>query len=294
MARRIVGALTAACLLGGCASGATPSATEGASSGASSAPSSGSASGTAASSAGHRRTTTLDPALVSDLEQVVTAHPDAEVSVALAPVGGRQRPQVVGKRTDLIAWSTIKVPVSLAVIGRGPSHGADVDAALTISDNAAAERLWQSLGSGTEASHAVQRQLRRGGDSNTRVPGEVTSPGHSAPGQTVWRLSDQTAFTSKLPCLTGSSAVTDAMGRVSGEQRWGLGGIDGARFKGGWGDTPDGYIVRQLGVLPGAKGETAATVQVRTVTHEQGTAIADEIAEVLRRHHDDLPTGSCR
>lgn len=293
MVRRLVGALTAACVLGGCVSGGPSGEATGSSTRASPGQSTTTASGSPSASGGDRRGASLDRALVADLEDVARAHPDAEVSVALAPVGGHERPQVVGDAPGLIAWSTIKVPLSLAVIGEGGTHGADIDAALTHSDNAAAQRLWQSLGAGTQASQAVQRQLRRGGDRATRVPSEVTSPGHSVSGQTVWRLSDQTTFASTLPCLRGSSAVTDAMRRVVDGQRWGLGGIDGARIKGGWGETPDGYIVRQLAILPGTKGETAATLQVRTVTHEQGTAIADEIADVLRRHGDDLPTGTC-
>src|SRR5699024_6383971 len=148
---------------------------------------------------------------------------------------------------------------------------------------------------GPEAARSVEQQLRRTGDDRTRVPGEVTAPGHSAPGQTMWRLPDQTTFAAQLPCRPGSSTVTDAMGRVADGQRWGLGQLDGARFKGGWGETPDGYVVRQLGVVPGTKGEqTAVTIQVRTGTHEQGTAIADEVAGVVGEHSGDLPTGSCR
>ena len=43
----------------------------------------------------------------------------------------------------------------------------------------------------------------------------------------------------------------------------------------------------------GAKGETAATLQVRAGSHAEGTAIADELAGVLDEHGSDLPTGSC-
>lgn len=290
--RRLAGAVTLSAVLAGCAGTDAP--TEPAGTSRSANPTAGSAS---PSPVRHSGTAGLDRALVADLEAVAAAHPDAEVSVALAPVGGKSRPRVVGDAEELIGWSTIKVPVSLAVLDSGQPHPQDIESALTVSDNEAAERLWMSLGTGPDAARSVERELRRGGDHNTRVPGEVTSPGHSVPGQTVWRLSDQTAFTSSLPCRSGSSTVTDAMSRVSEDQRWGLGQIEGARFKGGWGDTPDGYVVRQLGLLPGskgAKGETAATLQVRTGTHEQGTAIADEVAGVLEEHAADLPTGSCR
>lgn len=284
-----------ATVLGGCAATDTPTQTRGSDPSRASATSSSSSSSTSSSSpgAGHGRPSGLDGGLVSDLEHVATAHPDAEVAVALSPVGGEKRPRVVGEAPALVAWSTIKVPLSLAVIRAGQSHPADIDAALTASDNEAARRLWEGLGPGAQASQAVQEQLRRGGDERTSIPTEVTVPGYSAFGQATWHLRDQAAFTSSLPCLSGSRTVTDAMARVVDGQRWGLGSIDGARFKGGWGPTPEGYVVRQLGLIPGTKGESAAALQVRTGTYEQGTAIADEIADVLRRHGRDLPTGSC-
>ena len=150
-----------------------------------------------------------------------------------------------------------------------------------------------SLGPAPDASEATEEQLRLGGDKHTRVPGQVTSPGHSAPGQATWELADQATFTSNLPCLPGSSKVTEPMGRVSEEQQWGLGQVDGARFKGGWGEVGDGFIVRQLGLLPGAKGDTAVTLQMRTTTFEDGIAIADELGTALKKHQSALPTGTC-
>lgn len=297
MQRRLVAAVVLTALLAGCAG--TEASDESSGSATTSTttrspdPTSSGDDATSASSSGSTGSTGLDPALASDLEDVAAAHPSADVAVAMSPVGGSTRPQVVGEETGLVAWSTIKVPLSLAVIDSGESHPDDITAALTISDNAAADRLWTSLGTGSEASSAVEEVLRSGGDRRTRVPSEVTSPGHSAFGQAVWRLSDQTAFTARLPCLAGSSDVTTAMGQVSGDQSWGFGQIEEARFKGGWGDTPGGYVVRQLGLLPGAKGETAATLQVRAGSHAEGTAIADELAGVLDEHGSDLPTGSC-
>lgn len=235
----------------------------------------------------------LDEELVADLEEVLRAHEEAEVSVALAPVGSRGRPRVVGEAPPLVAWSTIKVPLALAVLRSGYEAPADTTAALTTSDNAAAQRLWESLGAGAAAADAVEIELRRGGDTRTEVPPAVTVPGYSAFGQSTWRLVDQASFTAALPCLRGASPVTEAMGRVVGGQLWGLGGIDGARLKGGWGPTPEGYVVRQLGIVPGAKGGTAAAIQVRTGTHAQGAAIMDEVAAVIGQHREGLPTGSC-
>lgn len=292
MVRRLAGALALVTVLAGCIGSDDDAGTERAAG-----PSESSSPTSSTTHSGYRErpgAPELDRSVVRDLEAVRRAHPDAEVSVGVAPVGEGEEPQVVGDAPTLVAWSTIKVPVALAVIDAGQSHPNDIDAALTISDNEAAKRLWESLGPGPEAARSVEQQLRRTGDDRTRVPGEVTSPGHSAPGQTMWRLPDQTTFAAQLPCRPGSSTITDAMGRIADEQRWGLGQIEGTHFKGGWGETPDGYVVRQLGVVPGSKGEeTAVTLQVRTGTHEQGTAIADAVADVVREHEGDLPTGSC-
>lgn len=247
------------------------------------------------SSATRPASTSGERALDRAVDEIAAAHPDAQLALAHSPVGGG-RVHEHGDPRDLVAWSTIKVPLALAVIrsGQGESASADIDAALTASDNDAAESLWERLGSGEAAASAVETQLERGGDQHTRVPPEVTVSGYSPFGQAHWRLRDQTRFASQLPCLAGSGTVTDAMGRVVDGQRWGLGTVDGARFKGGWGSTPEGYVVRQLGVVPGAKGDVAVALQVRTGTHEQGTAIAGELADALADHLRRLPSGRCR
>ena len=184
-------------------------------------------SSTTASGAG--RPSTRAPRSTRPLERAVRGvaadHPEADVAVAFAPVGRTSKVRVVGSPSVLVAWSTIKVPLAVAVIraGRGEGMADEIDRALTASDNEAAARLWQALGSGSMASDAVEFQLRRGGDRTTAVPAEVTVPGFSPFGQATWTLRDQTRFTAALPCLAGSSQVTDAMGRVVGGQGWGRG-----------------------------------------------------------------------
>lgn len=232
--------------------------------------------------------------LTRDLRRVLDQHEELETSVAVLPVGGDD-PQVVGEAPTLVAWSTIKVPLALAIqrAGLGEEAAADVEAAITVSDNEAAADLWERLGSGRAASDATEAQLRRGGDEDTEVPPEVTVAGFSPFGQSRWSLADQATFTASLPCLAGSTEVTSAMSRVVPGQGWGLGTIEGARFKGGWGPTPDGYVIRQLGIIPGAKGDTAIALQVRGGDHAADTEVASELAAVLREHSGQLPTGSC-
>ncbi len=293
LARRAAGALAITTLLAGCSGIDMPGGSDESSSSSSSGEASATKVRSSPAAAAKRDDAALDRQVVSDLERVIKAHPEAHVSVAVAPVGGEEKPEVVGWPIDLIGWSTVKIPVALAVVESGQSRQDDIESAITVSDNEAAERLWSSLGSPTDASKAVEKQIRLGGDKHTRVPGQVTAPGHSAPGQTTWELADQATFTSNLPCLTGSSTVTDPMGRVHEEQQWGLGQVDDAQFKGGWGQVDEGFIVRQLGLIPGKKGDTAVTLQMRAETFEEGTAIADELGTVLKKHQADLPTGTC-
>ncbi len=296
--RARVAALALCVLLAGCSSGggqegsATPTGHPRSSS---SAPSSGSATSSSATKQRPSRTTdALQSGLTEDLREVLHQHEDLDVSVAVLPVAGDD-PQVVGEAPTLIAWSSIKVPLALAIqqAGLGEEAAEDVEAAITVSDNEAAADLWERLGAGEEAADATEAQLRRGGDERTEVPPEVTVAGFSPFGQSRWRLTDQATFTASLPCLDGSTTVTSAMGRVVPGQSWGLGTIEGARFKGGWGPTPEGYVIRQLGILPGAKGDTAVALQVRGGDHAGDTAVADELAAVLREHAGQLPTGSC-
>lgn len=249
----------------------------------------------------------LPARVVSDLEDVIAAHPDDDIAVAVVPVGTGTRTSGVGvvssatRPEALVAWSTIKVPLALAATeaSSAPTRAAvrhDTTQAITASDNDAASRLWDGLGGGEEAADAVEKVLADGGDRQTQVPPQTTVAGYSPFGQARWRLVDQARFTAALPCLKGASSVLGPMGRVEPGHAWGLGSITGARYKGGWGPTPDGYVTRQLGVLPGRqKGEkVAVAVQVRSADHAGGTAVISEVAEVLERHRARLPDGSCR
>ena len=51
------------------------------------------------------------------------------------------------------------------------------------------------------------------------------------------------------------------MGQVEPSQTWGIGGIPGSEFKGGWGPSPSGkYLVRQIGVLTTPAGNIAVAI----------------------------------
>ncbi|WP_157116762.1 hypothetical protein [Nocardia vaccinii] len=203
----------------------------------------------------------------------------------------------MGDWTSGPAWSTMKVPLTLAVLntnGNTPSYA--MSAAITESDNNAADALWQSLGTPDQAAQAVQKILQQGGDSTTKVPSTRSRPDYSAFGQAIWALADQARFASHLPCLANANTVTDLMGKVVPGQQWGLGHLQNVTFKGGWGPDPSGnYLVRQFGLVTTPNGQMAVAVaaQANSGSFDDGTAMLNKIVPLITQHLNDLPTGSC-
>ena len=111
---------------------------------------------------------------------------------------------------------------------------------ITRSDNAAADALWSRLGTGR--AEAVDAALAAHGDTATRTQAVRVRPPFSAYGQTSWSLPNQVVFAQGLACATrpADALVKADMAAVTASQRWGLGRISGARFKGGWGPDPAG------------------------------------------------------
>lgn len=219
---------------------------------------------------------------------------DSAFGVAVAPVGSDDV-TAFGSWTVGPAWSTAKVPLALAAqSGTTPSD--DAVLAITQSDNASADRLWQSLGGSDAAATSVEAVLASAGDDATDVPSTRLRSGFSVVGQTQWTLDRQARFGAHLPCLDGTGGVLEAMGDVVGDQRWGLGELDSARFKGGWGpDESGGYLVRQFGLLTGPRGTTAVALAAAPGSglFADGTDMLTAAARVLGRHRDALPAGDC-
>lgn len=155
-------------------------------------------------------------------------------------------------------------------------------AAITASDNQAAASLWESLGSPTTAASATDQVLRDGGDATTHTQSQILRPGFSAFGQTQWRLIDQAGFAEHLSTIVGGSDVLVAMSNIAADQRYGLGTIPGAVFKGGWGPEPEnGYVVRQFGLMPGPKPYGIA-VMVVTDNYQSGQYALSLAAKYLQ------------
>ncbi|SEH48074.1 hypothetical protein SAMN04489835_0304 [Mycolicibacterium rutilum] len=220
-----------------------------------------------------------------------------EIGITVAPAGGNSPGVSFGPWTTGAAWSTSKVPVAIAAFRYDgltePSQA--MTAAITHSDNAAAEAMWSGLGDPRTAADAVDAVLREYGDP-TVVQSQRVRPGFTAFGQTQWALTDQAHFAAAALCDPRNAPVVGLMGQISGDQRWGLGVIDGSRFKGGWGPTEaGGYLVRQFGLMPTPTGTAAVAIAVQpgSGSFGDGTAAMTEIASWLASHAADVPSGSC-
>jgi hypothetical protein len=114
---------------------------------------------------------------------------DATLGIAMSAVGSLAPPVVFGDWSSGPAWSTIKVPVVMTALRAPDSAGltAEMIAAITQSDNAAAEVVWASLGHPSTAARKVEAVLAEFGDI-TVVEDEKVRPEYSAFGQTDWSL----------------------------------------------------------------------------------------------------------
>ncbi|BCK54219.1 serine hydrolase [Nocardia wallacei] len=226
------------------------------------------------------------------------------MGLAVMPVGG-DRVITLGNWTTGIAWSTIKVPLALVALRNDPEGLLDTaSAAITASDNEAAQQLWDAIGGGDRAADAVEAVLRETGDTTTDVAdrhnpeARETVDDPLAFGATVWTLLNQVRFASRLPCLPQAARVVDLMSEITSSQSWGLGAFVGAEYKGGWGpdDETGAYLVRQFGLIPTWSGQLAVAfaAQPDSGTFDDGTAMLDKMAALLAKHIRELGGGECR
>lgn len=232
-------------------------------------------------------------ALRADFE-TLSAEVAAQVGVAI--VAG---PTVAtfGSWTTGVAWSTIKVPLAIAALRAAPEQApAFVPAAISRSDNAAAESLWSLLGDPDQAARAVQEILREGGDETTVVQAERVRAGFTAFGQTDWPMAAQARFAWRLPCVGGHEPVVADMLTIAGDQVWGLADNSDVAAKGGWGPGPDGgYLVRQLATISGPTGSVgvALAAQPDDGTFGSGVAAVNQLAAWVSEHRDAFVPTRC-
>lgn len=216
------------------------------------------------------------------------------LAIAWMPVGGSGSPESLGTTRDIDAWSTMKVPIGVAnVVKSGGTLSSSTTATMrrmiTYSDNNAAIALWQRLGSRDTARAKVEDVVRRAGDATTRVR-------RVSFGLTDWAVPDQARFAAGVACLEESKPVLTLMGQVVAEQRWGLGSIAGSRFKGGWGPSEHGYLMRQLGILTledGSQVAIAIATQPRGSSHPVGATNLSKAAAWLSARLTSADGGHC-
>ncbi len=245
---------------------------------------------------------TLPGGLAADFAKLQSELP-GHMGLAVMAVGS-DRVLTLGDWSTGIAWSTIKVPLALAALRRDPVGLADTArAAITESDNDAAQALWIALGGGEPAAEAVQSVLREAGDTVTDVADRHNPDAAQSIddpmvfGATPWSLADQVRFAAHLPCLRDASPVVDLMQQITDDQRWGLGSFVGAQFKGGWGpdDETGAYLVRQFGLVPTRSGRIAIAIaaQPDSGSYEDAITMMNRLSALMAEHVHELHGGQC-
>lgn len=212
----------------------------------------------------------------------------ATVAVGLSDLAGGD-PRQFGSGPIPYAYSTIKVPIVATALrlDSSPTESqlADMDAAITKSDNAAARSVYNQIvemvGTEDAATAAIEDTLALGGDSDTSVPTAAEIPNWHARqavgvvstyGQTLWSVSDQAQFMARLysGCVLPKESTRKLrvwLSHISVGQRWGLGQLPStSAFKGGWGQDEVGhnYYVRQVALMtPTAGGPYVMSVSLR-------------------------------
>lgn len=235
------------------------------------------------------------PAAANDVQSLL----DATVANVSATYGGQlgvatvaeSGPASAGFTAVSPAWSTIKVPIAVAALRAVPGFEPDARAAITASDNAAAERLYSAVG--PEAVDTVLGETGLAATVNTAK----LRPEFSTFGQTSLSVADEATFADALACVNGSAPVLELMGQIDPSQAYGLGAVGGV-FKGGWGpDTAGAYQVRQFGLVPRGDGTwapLALTALPGDGTYATGQAMLTAAAQQLAADPTDLPQASCQ
>ena len=254
---------------------------------------------------GGQETVTVTSVVTSEVTEAPASVPDAQLllDATVAHVesiyGGQlgvatvrnEEPVAAGFTAPSPAWSTIKVPIAIAAMRAFPGLEEDARAAVSASDNAAAQRLYDAVGAGPVDGVLDQVGLATG--LNT----EPLRPEFSTYGQTQLSVADEAVLAGQLACVEGAGPVLALMGQVDPSQSYGLGTI-GALFKGGWGpDTAGAYQVRQFGLVPrgdGALAPVAITALPADGTYETGQAMLSAAAETLAADPMQLPVAACQ
>lgn len=220
------------------------------------------------------------------VEAIAADNPGTGIAVA-----GSDTVAAAGITNPRSAWSTAKVPLAIATERAGVADADTVSRAITFSDNAAADSLWQALGGGEQAAQATQEII-----GTATVPATPPRPGFSAFGQTQWSVAEQAEFVAALGCQQGADPVLAAMGQPDPAQHYGLGTLDGSIMKGGWGPAEDGaYEARQMGLITLGGHTVAVAIYAKAESGDYGEAqqMLTRLVKQLSAAEVEWPDAGC-
>lgn len=202
-----------------------------------------------------------------------------------------------GSWTSGAAWSTIKVPLSIAAL-RADQSAAEplMQHAISQSDNAASDQMWSMLGDPQTAAKAMDHVLQDGGNTGVVVQSQQVRPPYSPYGQTLWPEDQLAVFAFGLPCIEGAAPVVDQMRNLGGNQQWGLAPFAEVAAKGGWGPEPGGgYLVRQLALVTNSSGTFGASLAAKPAdgSFETGKAMLDGLGAWVDQRRNEIAGGHC-
>lgn len=277
-------ALAMAMAVSGCAGGA----------GTTAGPSATSPSPSRSSSPTPTSTPTPQPNLQAQLSSLVKQASPVSLQVVVSEAGSSM--VSAGSVATPTAWSTMKVPIAITALQNGSANMGDVEQAITVSDNDAAVRLWNGLGSGDGAADDVQALLAAHGDPHTVVLPDPRANPDKPFGLTRWQAGDQAQFANWLACTNDRSAVTvrSYMSKIDPSQQFGLASIHPSMVKAGWGDEDSGqYTVRQMGVLPHGGGYTVVTFIAQGPSEASVESTVDTVGKWFSARASQLPVRRC-
>lgn len=227
----------------------------------------------------------------TDLQEAVGAIAADNPGTGIA-VAGSGTVAAAGITDPLPAWSTVKVPLAIAAERAGVAEADVVSRAITYSDNAAADSLWEALGGGEQAAQAPQAII-----GTSTVPATPPRPGFSAFGQTQWSVSQQAEFIAALGCQEGADPILVAMGQPDPAQHYGLRTLEGAVMKGGWGPAEDGsYEARQMGLITLGEHTVAVAIYAAAPSGDYGEAqqMLSRVVTQLATAEVEWPDAGCQ
>lgn len=217
------------------------------------------------------------------------------VGVAIVPVGKSEPVITAGDQTPMVAWSTIKVPLAVAS-ERAGGQSAPQTRAIVESGQPAAESLWASIGSDTDAAAAVtamvgssRRHHHHGAECTTARwihhlrPDDVARPRRPRLPPTFPHGRYRACARAHGAGRRQSTVGVEAMAAPSS-----------TAVKGGWGPGPfSGEVVRQIGLVTHSDGTmTAIAMATQGASLDSGVAAINAVAQQLDTMLRKPPSGT--